>query len=113
MLGRRLLALLVAVLCIVARFGLDAGVVAESPAEPAEGVEALAGPGLLCRTSPDAPAEPVGSAPDGRVDSQRTPGSSAHITPCGPWQAPRALGPARERRGDPKASRGPPSSVVS
>lgn len=108
MLGRRLLALLVAVLCIVARLGLES-----EGDSPADGVEALAGPGLVCRTSSQAAAEPVGSEPDDRVDALRAPASFARVPPSGPWQAPRAVGPAHDRRGDPKASRGPPSSLVS
>jgi hypothetical protein len=107
MLGRRVLALLVAVLCIVARIG------AEADGSRADEVEALAGPGLLCRTSPEVNAEPVGSTPDGLVDSPRPPDTFACIAPRGPVWAPRAVGPAGDRRGDPKASRGPPSLVVS
>jgi hypothetical protein len=107
MLGRRVLALLVAVLCIVARIGVEAD------GSPADEVKALAGPGLLCRTSPGATAEPMGSAPDDLVESLRAPGPFAAIAPRGPSQAPAAVGPAGDRRGDPKASRGPPSLVVS
>ena len=108
MLGRRLLALLVAVLCIVARLGVESG-----GGSPADGVEALAGPGLVCRTSSQAAAEPLGSEPDDQVDALRAPSAFSRVTPSGPWQAPRAVTLARDRRGDPKASRGPPSSLVS
>jgi hypothetical protein len=113
MVGRRLLALLVAVLCAVLGTVARLGVLEGGGKSPADGVEALAGPGLVCRTSSQAAAEPVGSAPDDHVDSLRAPGSITCVALIGPWCAPRAVGPARDRRGDPKASRGPPSSLVS
>jgi hypothetical protein len=106
-LGRRLLALLVAVLCIVVRFGVEA----EGP--NADEAKALVGPGLVCRISADAGAEPEGpDAPEGLDEPLRTPGSLARVALHDPWRAFRGRTAACERRGDPKASRGPPSLVV-
>lgn len=108
MLGRRLLALFVAVLCIVARVGLEAG------GSSADEAKAFGGPGLVGRTAPDVGAEPEGSdAPDGLVDSSSIPSGLACVAVFGPWRASGAVSPVHERRGDPKASRGPPSFVVS
>jgi hypothetical protein len=106
--GRRLLALLVAVLCIVARLAVE-----PASASSADEVKALAGPGVVCRTSADAEPEREGpQAPDGADDHGRTPGSFASVALLGPRGAARAVATAGERRGDPKASRGPPSLVM-
>ena len=107
MLGRRLLALLVAVLCIVVRFGVEA----EGP--NADEAKALVGPGLVCRTSADASAEPEGpGALEGLDEPLGTPRSLDRVTLHDPWRAFSGRTSACERRGDPKASRGPPSLVV-
>lgn len=108
MLGRRLLALLVAVLCIVARFGLQGG------GSPADEAKALGGPGVVGRTSPDVTSEPEGSdAPDGLVAASSSPSGLACFALRGPWRTNGLVSPVCQRRGDPKASRGPPSFVVS
>ena len=107
MLGRRLLVLLVAVLCIVARFGVDGG------GSPADEAKALGGPGLVGRTSPNVASEPEGSdSPDGVVDASSAPGGLACFGLRGPWQASGLVAAVHPHRGDPKASRGPPSFVA-
>jgi hypothetical protein len=106
-LSRRLLALLVAVLCIVVRFGVEA----EGP--HADEAKALVGPGLVCRMSADAAAGPDGpDLPEGSSELPRAAGSLAHVALHDPWPASSGQVPVLARRGDPKASRGPPSLVV-
>lgn len=108
MLGRRLLALIVAVLCIVVRVGAGAGWA------PVDEAKALGGPGLVGRTAPDVASEPEGSdAPDGLIHASSVSGGLASVALLGPWRASGLPGLTRARRGDPKASRGPPSFVVS
>lgn len=107
MLSRRLLALLVAVLCIVVRLGVEA----EGP--HADEAKALVGPGLVCRMSADAAADPEGpDVPEGLNEAPNAAGSHARVALAEAWRASLGQGPAHERRGDPKASRGPPSLVV-
>lgn len=108
MLGRRLLALIVAVLCIVARVAVESG------GSPVDEAKALGGPGLVGRTAPGSASELEGSdGPDGLVHASGLPGGLASVAQLGPWHASRLLAPTHQRRGDPKASRGPPSFVVS
>lgn len=108
MLGRRVLALLVAVLCIVARVAVEArGPVGHQ-------VEAQAEPGLVGRSSSRLAAEPHGpEAPEGLAAGSHAAGSPARLAVGGPSEGSRGMAVAPARRGDPRASRGPPSFVAS
>lgn len=114
MLSRRLRAFLVAMLCALCIMCIMARLGVEARGARADEVQALAGPGLVCRTSSDAEPEPERPVPvDGLDEPRRGVGSSACIAAYEAWRAFGAAATARERRGDPKASRGPPSFVVS
>lgn len=108
MLGRRLLALVVAVLCIVARLGMETG------GTSADEIRAFGGPALLGRTQSAGEVSLEGpEPPDGVPEPSRPPSLVACVAPCGACSAFHASSPARPRGGDPKVSRGPPSRVVS
>lgn len=107
MLGRRLLALLVAVLCIAVRVGVQAG------GAHADEIKALGGPALVYRMSSDVVAaieEPA--APDESSDPPPSWSSLAVVALHGRVWVSSGAAPASERSGDPRASRGPPSLVV-
>jgi hypothetical protein len=108
-LGRRILALLVAVLCIVVRLHVAAdGVHAQEEAR------ATAGPGFVCRMSHDGAVGLEGSpAPTASTETPWPWGSFARVALHGSRRGASNEAQARARRGDPKASRGPPSFVVS
>jgi hypothetical protein len=108
MLGRRLLALVVAVLCIVARLGVEVGGAHDDQ------VQALASPAVVGRSSFGAGEEPAGDdAPEGLVHTAHAARALACVTGLAPWLGRHGIAPARARGGDPKLPRGPPSFVVS
>jgi hypothetical protein len=107
-LGRRLLALLLAVLCIVGWVGM------EPSGSHANEVTALAGPRPVCGTKVGVGEQLEGpAAPDGLVDWIRALGPSARIGVQCPWNASEGAVPVHGRKGDPGAPRGPPSLVLS
>jgi hypothetical protein len=109
MMARRFFALLVAVVCIVTRIGVEAS----GPSASADEVRALTDQDLVCRMSSD--ADPVPKPLEESVELAlplHVPGSSACLASRGSGWAVKMAPAARERRGDPRASRGPPSSVV-
>lgn len=106
--ARRLLALLVAVLCIAGWLGV------ESTVRRADEVSALAGPGVVGRTSPEVDVKPDGpAAPDGVVEWTHAcdPGPCVGLHGLQPSSAGAAI--VRSRKGQPGAPRGPPLLVVS
>lgn len=107
--ARRLLALLVAVLCIAGWIGVGG-----SGPRAEEEVSALAGPGLVYRSSADGDVRPEGPpAPDLLDPCLRDPVPLACARVLPPGVTTRAAARVRSRRGNPGAPRGPPLLVVS
>lgn len=106
--GRRVLAFVVAVLCIAARMALGAGTSSRHEART------LDEPVLVGRVVPQAAVEPVEPEEPEALSGPAHPSlSSALLAPPEPLRAQPSAARLEARRGDPRASRGPPSVVVS